>query len=255
MSLPSDLLAEADALSRALATLRFGGLITHIYNPLEYAREPYRDYLEKFARTRKRVVFLGMNPGPYGMAQTGVPFGEVTLVRDFLGIEGEVGRPENQHQKRPITGFSCVRSEVSGARLWGLFRSLCKTPAEFFSWGFTANYCPLVFMEQSGRNVTPDKLSASERAALFAPCDAHLRAVVSLLAPTWVVGIGKFAEGRARAALAESGARIISMPHPSPANPAANRNWAELALAQLRDQGLDLRAMIAEAREGLRPSA
>ena len=258
MSLPSDLLAEADALSRALATLRFGGLITHVYNPLEYARAPYQAYLERYARSSKRVVFLGMNPGPYGMAQTGVPFGEVTLVRDFLGIEAPVGRPAREHQKRPITGFSCVRSEVSGARLWGLFRSLCKTPSEFFSWGFTANYCPLVFMEQSGRNVTPDKLSASERAALFAPCDAHLRALVSLLSPAWVVGIGKFAEGRARAALGERldrDVRIASMPHPSPANPAANRNWAELALAQLREQGLDLRSMVAEAREALRTSA
>ncbi|MET0340340.1 MAG: uracil-DNA glycosylase family protein [Polyangiales bacterium] len=253
MSIPSDLLAEADALSRSLATLRFGGLITHVYNPLEYARGPYRVYLERFARAPKRVVFLGMNPGPYGMAQTGVPFGEVTLVRDFLGIDEPVSKPENEHAKRPIVGFNCVRSEVSGARLWGLFRSLCKNPNDFFSWGFTANYCPLVFMEQSGRNVTPDKLSASERAALFTPCDVHLRALVKQLSPDWVVGIGKFAEGRARAALAEHAPpnlRIITMPHPSPANPAANRNWAEQALSQLIAQGLDMRAMIAEARSG-----
>ena len=35
----------------------------------------------------KRVVFLGMNPGPFGMAQVGVPFGEVAAVRDWLRID------------------------------------------------------------------------------------------------------------------------------------------------------------------------
>ena len=244
MSLSSALLAQADVLSHTLDALSFGGAITHVYNPLGYARAPYRAYLERYARTPKRVVFLGMNPGPFGMAQTGVPFGEVAMVRDFLGIEAKVGRPPHENPKRPIVGFACTRSEVSGARLWSMFRTLSATADDFFRWGFVANYCPLVFMEESGRNLTPDKLSARERAALFAPCDDHLRALVGMLTPEWVVGIGKFAEGRAREALA--GVQVASMPHPSPANPAANRNWAEAALAQLASQGLDLRALAGE---------
>ena len=244
MSLPKTLLARADTLCRALAPLRFARPVTHVYNPLEYARAPYRLYLERYATERKRVVFFGMNPGPFGMSQTGIPFGEIGAVRDWLGIEAPVGRPALEHPKRPITGFSCTRSEVSGARLWGLWKSLAGTPARFFAWGFVVNYCPLVFMEESGRNLTPDKLSPKERAALYAPCDAHIAEVVRLLAPEWVVGIGKFAEGRAQAALAGvAGVRIVSMPHPSPANPNANRNWGEAALTQLEAQGLDLRTM------------
>jgi single-strand selective monofunctional uracil DNA glycosylase len=241
MSLPGKLLAHGDELIRALATLRFGGAVSHVYNPLEYARAPYKRYLERYATTPKRVVFVGMNPGPFGMAQTGIPFGEVSVVRDWLGITATVGRPPHEHPKRPITGFACTRSEVSGARLWGMFRSLCETPERFFSWGFVVNYCPLVFMEESGRNVTPDKLPPRERAALFAPCDRHLAQVIALLQPEWLVGIGKFAEGRAASAV--PGARVYSMPHPSPANPNANRNWAEVALAQLKSQEIDLRAM------------
>jgi single-strand selective monofunctional uracil DNA glycosylase len=246
MSLASALLAQADVLSGTLDALRFGGAITHVYNPLSYARAPYRMYLERYARTPKRVVFLGMNPGPFGMAQTGVPFGEVALVRDFLGIEGKVGRPPVENPKRPIVGYACTRSEVSGARLWGMFRQLCATPDDFFRWGFVANYCPLVFMEESGRNVTPDKLSARERAAVFAACDDHLRAVVSILKPEWLVGIGKFAEGRARAALSDL--RIANIPHPSPANPASNRDWAGTALSQLESQGLSLRSLCTSSR-------
>ncbi len=246
MSLSRELIAQADRLSRALSKLRFGAPVTHVYNPLEYARAPYHAYLERYANTSKRVVFFGMNPGPFGMTQTGVPFGEIAHVRDWLGIEADVGRPKSEHPKRPVLGFACTRSEVSGARLWGMWKALCGTPERFFSWGFIANYCPLVFMEAGGRNITPDKLAPAERAALLAPCDAHLRAVVAALEPEWVVGIGKFAQGRAQAAL--SGVRFASMPHPSPANPNANRNWAETARAELEAQGLSLPPLSSAAR-------
>ncbi|MET0286129.1 MAG: uracil-DNA glycosylase family protein [Polyangiales bacterium] len=240
MSIASDLLADADALTRALKKLRFGGAVSHVYNPLEYARAPYAAYLERYASSKKRVVFLGMNPGPFGMTQTGVPFGEIAHVRDWLGIEAAVQRPKHEHPKRPVVGFACTRSEVSGARLWGMWKALFERPERFFAWGFIANYCPLVFMDEGGRNITPDKLAPKERAALYAPCDAHLRALVKALDPEWVVGIGKFAEGRAREALTD--VRFAAMPHPSPANPAANRDWSGAAQRQLAEQGLDLKA-------------
>jgi single-strand selective monofunctional uracil DNA glycosylase len=240
MSLASELLEHADTLCRELTNLHFGGAVTHVYNPLEYARAPYAMYLEKYANTPKKVLFFGMNPGPYGMTQTGIPFGEINHVRDWLGVEAHVLRPPEEHPKRPVVGFACTRSEVSGARLWGMWKALYKTPARFFSWGLVVNYCPLVFMDEGGRNVTPDKLAPKERLALYAPCDAHLRAVVATLAPAWVVGVGKFAEGRAREALATLDVRIGSMAHPSPANPNANRDWAGVARAQLEAQGVPL---------------
>ncbi len=240
MSIASDLLADADALTRTLQKLRFGGAVSHVYNPLEYARAPYAAYLERYANTKKRVVFLGMNPGPFGMTQTGVPFGEIHHVRDWLGIRAAVFKPKNEHAKRPVLGFECTRSEVSGARLWGLWKAIYGNPEGFFAWGFVANYCPLVFMDEGGRNITPDKLTPKERVALYGPCDAHLRALVSALDPEWVIGIGKFAEGRAEAAL--SGRRIATMPHPSPANPAANRDWAGAVQRQLAEQGFDLKS-------------
>jgi single-strand selective monofunctional uracil DNA glycosylase len=234
------LVALGDALAARLSRLRFGPPVAYVYHPLLYARAPWHDYVTRYGNGRKEVVFFGMNPGPFGMAQTGVPFGEVGLVRDWLGIEAPVGRPERQHPRRPVQGFACARSEVSGRRLWGWARERFGTPEQFFARFFVANYCPLLFLEASGRNLTPDKLRAAEREPLLAACDATLRRTVALLRPRLVVGIGAFAEGRARVALAGLDVGIGRIPHPSPASPAANRGWDEKADAELRALGLAL---------------
>jgi single-strand selective monofunctional uracil DNA glycosylase len=218
--------------------LRFAAPVAHVYNPLDYAWRGHAAYLDAFAAGPKRVVFLGMNPGPFGMAQTGVPFGDVEMVRGFLGIEARVGRPADPHPKRPVDGFACARSEVSGTRLWGAIRDQFGTPARFFRHHFVANYCPLAFLEASGRNRTPDKLPAREREPLFAACDRHLRRLVALLEPEVVVGIGAFAEQRARDVLAGTDVRVARVLHPSPASPLANRDWPGAVRRQLAELGL-----------------
>lgn len=225
-------------LCKELEPLRFAAPVTHVYNPLVYARVPHDAYLQRYGTTPKRVVYLGMNPGPFGMAQTGVPFGEVALVRDWLGITGRVDKPHPEHPKRPIEGFACTRSEVSGARLWGALRGRYGEPSGFFEHGFVANYCPLVFMEESGKNRTPDKLGRTERELLFAACDRYLAGIVAALTPSYVIGVGKFAEDRARVVLEGSAVKVGTIPHPSPANPAANRGWLPLVDAALAPFGL-----------------
>lgn len=235
-----------DDLLDELAPLEFASPVTHVYNPLRYARRSHDLYVDRFGRTAKEAVMVGMNPGPWGMAQTGVPFGEIEAVRGWLGIETPVGKPEDEHPKRPVEGFECSRSEVSGRRLWGWARERFGTPEAFFERFFVYNYCPLSFLEDSGRNRTPDKLRKTEREALFAACDRALRRTVEALSPRWVIGIGKFAEDRARAALADAadGARDRGGPeigrilHPSPASPAANRGWAEQAERELAALGI-----------------
>jgi single-strand selective monofunctional uracil DNA glycosylase len=221
-----------------MSALRFGAPVSHVYNPLEYAGASHAAYVRTFGGSRKRVVFLGMNPGPFGMAQTGVPFGEVSRVRDWLGIEEPVGRPTREHPKRPVQGFACERTEVSGTRLWGAIADHFQTPRRFFARHYIANYCPLVFMEESGRNRTPDKLPASERDPLFASCDQHLRRLVEILEPEWLIGVGAFAKTRAAEALAGRDVRIATILHPSPANPRANRDWAGEVREQIRALGL-----------------
>ena len=225
-------------LSMAVDRLAFSKPTTHVYNPLAYAWNPVSRYLELAGARTGRSVFLGMNPGPWGMAQTGVPFGTVTYVRDFLQIEGPVGKPDREHPKRPVMGFDVNREEVSGSRFWGWARDRYQDAAHFFDQFFVANYCPLVFMEESGRNRTPDKLPASERRALFEPCDQALRQLVHVLEPERIIGIGKFAEDRARSALTGLDIRIGRILHPSPASPIANRGWAVQAETQLKQLGV-----------------
>jgi len=240
MTLDERLWRAAQTLSNELDRMRFAAPVTHIYNPLRYAAKPHRAYLRKYGATKKHIVFLGMNPGPFGMAQTGVPFGEVALVRDFLGIDERVDRPEHEHPARPIEGFACTRSEVSGARLWGAFKERHKTAERLFEDRFVANYCPLVFMEESGKNRTPDKLPKQEQAALRQACDAHLRKLVEVLEPEWVIGVGAFAQASAARALDGVNVRVATILHPSPASPIANRGWAEQAERQLKALGLHL---------------
>jgi single-strand selective monofunctional uracil DNA glycosylase len=231
------LIAAARELSAKVEGLQFAAPVSHRYNPLTYAWNAHELYLRSFGDSRRKVIFIGMNPGPFGMVQSGVPFGEIAAVRDWMGIEAPIGRPAVENPKRPIEGFACTRSEVSGRRLWGLFKERFGTPDAFFAEHFVANYCPLAFFDQA-RNITPDKLPSSETAPLYDACDRHLRALVAALDAQWVIGVGAFAQARAAQALSGTGVHIGRILHPSPASPAANRGWSEAATRQLTEQGI-----------------
>jgi single-strand selective monofunctional uracil DNA glycosylase len=237
----SELTAVVRDLSAACARLSFAAPVAHVYDPLDYARAAAEAYVEKWTRVRPKALHLGMNPGPFGMVQTGVPFGEVAAVRDWLGIDGGVRAPREQFEARPVEGFACTRSEVSGRRVWGWAAERFGTPERFFEHFFVWNYCPLAFLEEGGRNRTPDKLPAAERDALYAVCDRALVRVVAALDPEFVIGVGRFALDRARAALPDGHGRTLgTILHPSPASPIANRGWAPQAERQLAALGIDL---------------
>lgn len=231
-------LAAAQRLARACRRLAPVAPVVHCYHPLTYAWAVHQAYVERWGASPRRVLLLGMNPGPFGMAQTGVPFGDVTQVRTWLGLSGTIRAPRHQHPRRPILGWACARAEVSGTRLWGSFARHFGSPEAFFAEHFIANYCPVAFLAASGANRTPDQLPAAMRAAVLPPCDAHLRAVVAALGCAWVVGIGAFAAARAREVLAGQPVRIATILHPSPASPLANRDWFGTIHGQLIAQGV-----------------
>lgn len=245
---PNALLDAARTMSDALALLRFPAPVAHVYDPLRYAWAPYEQYVRRFGRAPKKVVMLGMNPGPFGMMQTGVPFGEVAAVRDWMGIRAQVDKPPIEHAKRGIEGFDCTRSEVSGRRLWGWAAQRFGSAERFFEDWFVLNYCPLALLEASGRNFTPDKLPAALLTQVYAACDRHLATALSTLRPNFAIGIGGFAEKRIRSVLQSdlidgALARTIAVGcilHPSPASPVANRGWAQAAEKQLGALGVPL---------------
>ncbi len=234
------LLSVANDLSESLRPLEWGLPISFIYDPTEYARGPLSLYFDRFGQSSKRVVLVGMNPGPWGMLQTGVPFGEVRIVREWMGIEGAVNQPTRLHPKRPVDGFACTRSEVSGSRLWGWAKDRFGSADEFFNNFLVMNYCPLAFFDDAGKNITPDKLKNDDKVRLFRLCDGATKRTIEILKPEWVIGIGKFAYDRSKIALQGMDVKVGRITHPSPANPAANRGWVALIEKELSDLGIEL---------------
>jgi len=237
-SITNQLIRAAKTLGEEVDRLRFAPPVAYVYNPLHYAWGGHEEYLQRFGNSRKEVIFLGMNPGPFGMVQTGVPFGEIQAVRDWMRIEAAIDKPIREHPKRLVLGFACKRSEVSGRRLWGLFAKRFPRAQDFFNDHLVVNYCPLAFLEEGGANRTPNKLTAGEKRKLFSACDEHLREVVRILQPKCLVAIGGFAEVCARRIILGSEPRIVTILHPSPASPAANRDWSGLATAKLEEAGV-----------------
>lgn len=242
-----DLLAITRRLADACDDLRFGVPVASVYNPLRYAWEPHRRYLEQCAMHSPSVVLVGMNPGPNGMLQTGVPFGDVRIVREWMGIEAAVEQPEALHPKRPVQGFDCRRREVSGSRVWGWAQSRFGSAERFFDGFFVANYCPLAFFDADGKNRTPDKLRGAEQRALFDVCDRALGEYLDCIRPRAVIGIGKLAEQRAAAVAAARGIAVVGVTHPSPANPRANAGWDPLMDAAAREAGVAVEPLAAAA--------
>ncbi len=244
MSLPNSIAEKLCQIYRQQAEatnkLNFYEPVAYVYNPLSYGQAAFEDYLRRYANGPKKAILLGMNPGPFGMVQTAVPFGDVGMVTQFLGITGGIDAPEDTHPKRPIDGFACPRREVSGQRLWGWISERYGSASRFFAKRLVLNYCPLAFLEASGSNRTPDRLAASERQALEAICDDTLRQVLALTEARYVIGIGKWATQRAVKATESmpNPPQIASILHPSPASPKANRGWQQYVEAEIQEKSL-----------------
>ncbi len=206
-----------------------------VYNPLDYAKDPALAYHRRYVRARSGFLWMGMNPGPFGMVQTGVPFGARETVQEHLGITGAVNRPAREHPRRPIRGFAETREEVSGRRLWTFVAETWGSVDRFAQAHALVNYCPLAFLNERGANIPLPGLAAADRRAVYARCDESLRQTLHILQPRYCVAIGRVAES----ALARVEApHIVLLPHPSPASPQANRDWSGLARSALSAAGL-----------------
>lgn len=235
MAISKKLIMAGRELSDELRSLAFSEPVTHTYLTTDYAAAGYEGYLRKYGNSKKKVLMLGMNPGPFGMAQTGVPFGEVAMVRDWMGLNPKIGKPEGEHPKRKVLGMGCPKSEVSGRRLWGYFSEKFPEVEDFFRDHLVINFCPLIWMKDTGANLTPDKIKAAEMEPVDGACQRHLECLVEMLDPQYLIGVGAYAEKKLATARDVLGieAEVGKVLHPSPASPAANRGWAEAAEKQL----------------------
>ncbi|CAK9822325.1 Single-strand selective monofunctional uracil DNA glycosylase [Anthophora retusa] len=233
------LLSVEKNLAAELGSITFHLPVEYVYSPLEYAFNIHTMYVQKYCSTVKKILFLGMNPGPWGMSQTGVPFGEISMVRDWLKICGPVGKPIKEQPNRKVTGFQCTRSEISGKRLWGLFKELCGNPEKFFQHAYIHNYCPIALMDKKGCNITPAEIKGTEITVIQSACDKALAKTVKILKAEIVIGIGLYAEKRAQlvAQNYKLPVKVLCLPHPSP-RAANNQNWSDKATKKLSEFGV-----------------
>lgn len=229
--------------SRRLREISFENKVEWIYNPLEYAWPVRKEYLRRFGSGPKRALFLGMNPGPWGMAQTGVPFSDTGIAGDWMGLGGlHVGKPVDEHPDRPVVGWELERTEGSGRRLYSFIRERLGSVDAFFGENFVFNYLPLVMFDADGKNITPSRLLKNDRLKVYDACDPYLRAMVEYYQPEVLIGIGKFALRRLEDNFADTTYTVVDIPHPSPASPIATRDggryWKRLAQRTLEETGV-----------------
>ncbi|KAH8407992.1 hypothetical protein KR222_008243 [Zaprionus bogoriensis] len=209
------------------------------YNPVEYASELHCAYLRRYLRGRRRVMFVGMNPGPNGMGQTGVPFGNVRSVRDMMQLTGAVQQPPVVHSKRSVQGLQCRIEEPSGVRLWELFERLAGGSLDtFFEQCFVYNFCPLAFFDEAGHNITPSELKGPYKQRIRDLCLHSLDKQLNLVEPQIIIAVGDYVHtALKRSAYCGESVLVLRLPHPSP-RALNNTNWAEKAQTFLEQHSI-----------------
>ncbi|XP_058812970.1 single-strand selective monofunctional uracil DNA glycosylase [Topomyia yanbarensis] len=212
------------------------------YDPIEYAVELHLAYMQRYLDGPKPVLFLGMNPGPWGMCQTGVPFGYIPAVRDWMQLRGQVLKPIPELSVRPVEGLACTRGEQSGQRWWGLYERICGKPENFFRNCFVFNICPLAFFQANGRNITPADLKGTSKTRMQEVCTEYLQSALELFNPSIIISVGRYTEDRVKALVRQNlldatRVQLKCMPHPSPRS-LNNTNWHDKAQQWLEDNGV-----------------
>jgi single-strand selective monofunctional uracil DNA glycosylase len=217
-----------NTLSHNCEKINFSGQGLVVYNPLNYAKLATAQYLDTYGQGRKEVLFLSLNPGPFGMAQTGIPFGDVYWVTKYLKIHNTIEQPKDAvHPKRPILGFDCTRKDVSADRFWKLISSFYPNATTFFQKNFLWTFAPLYFCDKSGKNITPDKINLVSRKELEQICLEALKNIILSLQVNNVISIGAYVYKNVLKLDAEvlNKIEVENIPHPSPLNPANNKGW------------------------------
>lgn len=220
-------------LNNELNELQFPKNITHIYNPIVYALNLHCQYIKKFLNGKKKVMLIGMNPGPNGMVQNGVPFGNTNTVKNLMKIQGQVDQPPSLNPKRPVTGLSCTTEEPSGVRIWNLLQKLAGSLEVFGEQCFLHNFCPLAFFDEQGKNITPSELKGKIKSTLRDICLKYLEKEIQLIQPEIIIAIGSYVGDSLRKLSKQSiyvrtNIKILQLAHPSPRS-LNNNNWPEKA--------------------------
>ncbi|XP_073819638.1 uncharacterized protein isoform X2 [Musca autumnalis] len=214
----------------------------HTYNPVVHAAEIHCNYLQKYLDSPKRILFVGMNPGRYGALQTGIPFGNITTVKIGMGLKGRITPTPGQRGKIRIRGLEApeVEHDSSSTRFWRLISELFDGAENYldllFEKCFVHNFCPLVFIDSDGLNVSLPYIEPNPR--LFAECRKTLGKQITLLKPDLIICIGKFVRSMLSKTRQAKGREILMIEHPSYKNYISADKWIEDAKEVFQSNGL-----------------
>jgi len=211
-----------------------------VWNPALYALDIYQEYLTKFPPEPGAILALGLNPGPYGMAQTGIPFTDCRTASGALGMEMTIpGKAPDDLISRLKKANGKWRGTYERSSL-GMYRFL------ILAWGdiktayrnwFVGNPCPLLFLDPERWNVTPadPRLRRMKEVG-----ELRQRAVIGfseILNPRGIVCFGKdVAKAVGEVAIRQVGPdRVVFYEHPARAVP---EKWAAGLLQELTQRQL-----------------
>lgn len=155
-----------------------------------------------------------------------------------MGLRGQVDKPPLLHPKRPIEGLESTREEPSGKRLWTLFQKLSNGSLDiFFEQCFVHNFCPLVFFNKNGNNITPNELKAPYKQQIRDECLRITEEILKLIQPEIIVAIGLYVYDTLRKSEYCKTKRLLRLAHPSPRS-LYNNDWPEKAEKFLIEEDL-----------------
>ena len=180
------------SLNIELDELKFFPPCFYVYNPLSYCFESFKIYFEYLNTEEEINLFFGINPGPFGMAQTGIPFGDKETVKNYLKIEPkiDIDKIPKQHPKKQILGLEVKRVEKSGRIFWGVIKEFYPEKYDFFKSNFVLNFCPLCFLDEQGRNITPKVLRKEDQIALYKILEIFMLKLFKLIKIKKLIAIG-----------------------------------------------------------------
>jgi single-strand selective monofunctional uracil DNA glycosylase len=226
-----------------------------IWNPGLYAASWHALFRKEYPASAGCILVFGLNPGPYGMAQTGIPFTDLKRLREHLprlakGLErrgcslagvGLAPRSLRPYLSRTFES-SAVRVYRFLSRGWGSAEDGWRSVV-------VANPCSLLFMDAAGENRTPADLvgAVSRRTGslvaarrLRERCNAlrrlAAREAVRVLSPRGVVLLGKDAQRAMQTGIAPllGPDSILGWEHPARAVP---DRWAMGLLEEIKRRG------------------
>ncbi len=237
-----------------------------IWNPGLYGETWHARFRRLYRPGQHPLVVFGLNPGPYGMAQTGIPFTDIRrLVSALPDLAAELrGRGERVEPPglappglRPYLSRSF---ESSAVRVYRFLKKGWGGAERGWTEVVVANPCTLLFIDPAeGKNRTPADLaraarlrgSGRDQVRELVESFGRIRircAVESIeaLSPRGAILLGKDVQAALGPALRRilGEARVIPWEHPARAVP---ESWASGLLSALRRRGL---TGIAPARAG-----